>query len=322
METNWVAIASFLQPHDMLSLALTCKRFGNKHGTDTKKRSAADRGEDTRQRTESISLMEVAARTVLQTKWTDDEKNALPRRGDESWIGIYNEFLKLFRLPLQFDKLAGGGFRHISNSTHSVENTDKTRVSSIMGVGYHISAAICSNIMRAGKHSVSFNVNDGNPSMNYGITCGIMRPTTNDIRSLNSCHPLIDDLSRFSLKEYETLYRNNVDCCLFSTNMGFGVLRPRWKRWGKSELIVMDEEQRLQKKRQNENQSFSWEGQEQIRETSFKIGCVLDLNEGTLDVFKNGRRLGTMMSGLVGEYCWIVTRPTGGGAELSVSIGR
>jgi len=304
METNWVAIASFLSPHDMVSLALTCKRFGDKNGRD-KKRSAAREvcTREVRQKTEPISLMEVAARTVLFTKATEDERNALPKHLDESWIGIYNEFLKLFRYPLQFDKLAGGGFRHISTSTHSV-GEDKTRVSS-MGVGYRIiGAAICSNIMRAGKHSVSFQVNDGNPSMNYGITCGIMRPTTKDITStsLDCCHPLIHDLSRFSLKEYETLYRNNVDCCLYSTNMGFGVLRPRWKRWEESELIVMDEEQRLQKKRQNENQSFSWEGQEQTRETSFTIGCVLDLDEGTLDVFKNGRRLGTMMSGLVGEY--------------------
>ena len=30
-----VALASFLAPHDMLSLALTCKRFGAKHGTTT-----------------------------------------------------------------------------------------------------------------------------------------------------------------------------------------------------------------------------------------------------------------------------------------------
>ena len=37
-----VALASFLSPHDMLSLALSCKRFGDKNGTD-KKQSAASR---------------------------------------------------------------------------------------------------------------------------------------------------------------------------------------------------------------------------------------------------------------------------------------
>ena len=95
-----VALASFLSPHDMLSLALTCKRFGDKHSTG-KKRSA-DRGKSTsmknvKQKTENISLVEVAAHTVLHANWTDEEKSALPRRGDESWIGLYKEFLSVFR---------------------------------------------------------------------------------------------------------------------------------------------------------------------------------------------------------------------------------
>ena len=128
-----VALASFLSPHDMLSLVLTCKRFGAKHGTtSSRSRRMAAReanksrgsGREVRQRTESISLMEVAARTVLQTKWTDEDKNALPRRGDESWIGLYQQFLKLFRLPLQFDKLVGNGIQYKSN-------IDKTSVCSI-----------------------------------------------------------------------------------------------------------------------------------------------------------------------------------------------
>ena len=63
---------------------------------------------------------------------------------------------------------------------------------------------------------------------------------------------------------------------------------------------------------------FNWEGIEGTREASFKIGLELDLDEGTLDVYKNGRRLGTLMSGLVGEYCWVVSFI----AEFSVSIGR
>ena len=39
------------------------------------------------------------------------------------------------------------------------------------------------------------------------------------------------------------------------------------------------------------------------------LGLLLDLDEGTLSVYINGRRLGTMMSGLSGEYCWVVTMP-------------
>lgn len=74
-----------------------------------------------RQKTDAISLMEVAAHTVLQTKWTDEEKNALPRRDDESWIGLYQEFLSVFRLPLQFDKLAGRCIDYVGSNKKSVD---------------------------------------------------------------------------------------------------------------------------------------------------------------------------------------------------------
>ena len=85
--------------------------------------------------------------------------------------------------------------------------------------------------------------------------------------------------------------------------------------------MAMDEEQRLQNKRQNQCVSLNWEGKEETQETSFKIGMVLDLDEGTLDVYKNDQRLGTMRSGLVGEYCWVVSLKLFG-AQFSVSIGR
>ena len=37
-----VALASFLSPNDMLSLALTCRRFGDKHGMDKKESEARE----------------------------------------------------------------------------------------------------------------------------------------------------------------------------------------------------------------------------------------------------------------------------------------
>ena len=189
-----VALASFLSPRDMVSLALTCKRFGDKNGTATSRsRRLAAReanksrgsGREVRQRTESISLMEVAARTVLYAKWSEDEMNALPRRQDESWIGLYQEYLSVFRLPLKFDKLAGESMRYVGRS-------GKTKVCSLrmsLNESAVFSSAICSNIMRAGKHHVSFQVNDTNPTLSRGITLGIMRPTTKDITSLAKCSP-------------------------------------------------------------------------------------------------------------------------------------
>ena len=165
--------------------------------------------------------------------------------------------------------------------------------------------------MRAGKHYVSFQVNDDAPKQNLGVTLGIMRPTTKDITTVKGCHPGSDDLSMFSLKNYEMLHCNNIDCCLMNTYFGTGYIRKRWKEREEGELMDMDEEQRLQ----------DWEGMEPTDDRSFKIGMVLDLDEGTLDVVKNDRRLGTLKNGLSGEYCWVITKPSGS-VGLSVSIGR
>ncbi|EJK65630.1 hypothetical protein THAOC_13488, partial [Thalassiosira oceanica] len=51
-----------------------------------------------------------------------------------------------------------------------------------------------------------------------------------------------------------------------------------------------------------------WQGRE-LLEGSGTIGLLLDLDEGTLSVFKNNRRLGVMKGGglLSGEYCWFVS---------------
>jgi len=37
------------------------------------------------------------------------------------------------------------------------------------------------------------------------------------------------------------------------------------------------------------------------------IGMLLDLDKGTLSVYKNGRKLGVMKRGLAGPYCWVVS---------------
>ena len=84
----------------------------------------------------------------------------------------------------------------------------------------------------------------------------------------------------------------------------------------------MDEEQRVRAERRNEISAFNWEGMEQNDEPSFKIGFELDLDVGTLDVYKNDRRLGTLRSGLVGEYCWVVATSPGEYAPVDVTISR
>ena len=62
-----------------------------------------------------------------------------------------------------------------------------------------------------------------------------------------------------------------------------------------------------------------WQGHEGLEESG-TIGLLLDLNEGNLSVFKNGRRLGVMKDGLNGEYCWFVTARSA--CMISMSKGR
>ena len=56
----------------------------------------------------------------------------------------------------------------------------------------------------------------------------------------------------------------------------------------------------------NDNIASEWQGGEELT-GSGTIGLLLDLDEGTLTVFKNGRRLGVMKDGLGGKYVWFVT---------------
>ena len=58
----------------------------------------------------------------------------------------------------------------------------------------------------------------------------------------------------------------------------------------------------------NSYKIITWDGMEDaFFQDSDEIGMLLDLDAGTLSIYKNGRRLGTMLDGLSGEYCWTAT---------------
>ena len=51
---------------------------------------------------------------------------------------------------------------------------------------------------------------------------------------------------------------------------------------------------------------LAWDGMESIAgERDVAVGLLLDLDNGTLAAFKNGRRLGIMKDGLAGDFCWM-----------------
>ena len=48
-----------------------------------------------------------------------------------------------------------------------------------------------------------------------------------------------------------------------------------------------------------------WEGMEHLNTNgNVTVGLLLDLNSGTLSVFKDGRMLGVIKEALTGAYCW------------------
>jgi hypothetical protein len=53
--------------------------------------------------------------------------------------------------------------------------------------------------------------------------------------------------------------------------------------------------------------THDWEGMQRAREQGDRIGMLLDLDQGTMTVYKNDERLGVMATGLSGEYCWAVS---------------
>ena len=50
-----------------------------------------------------------------------------------------------------------------------------------------------------------------------------------------------------------------------------------------------------------------WEGRQGAWEEGDRIGLLLDLDAGSLAVYKNDERLGVMATDLSGEYSWAVT---------------
>ena len=115
---------------DLLNLALTCKRFGVSN----------NEGES--------SLIEESAHLLVQDIATDEQLAALPHYDGETSLADYH-YLQLLRSPLTFDQLVAG--------SEYVNDLDKSFVRHKRHTGFGSwSTAFSNNILRAGKHYVSF----------------------------------------------------------------------------------------------------------------------------------------------------------------------
>ena len=91
----------------------------------------------------------------------------------------------------------------------------------------------------------------------------------------------------------------------------FGVIRPGWDVEGGVSAFGVDGHghcfyQTLDGACWPGNRN--WEGKQRAREQGDRIGMLLDLDQGSMTVWKNGERLGVMVAeGLSGPLCWAVS---------------
>ncbi|EJK50836.1 hypothetical protein THAOC_30060 [Thalassiosira oceanica] len=229
-----------------------------------------------------LSLVEEVARQVVCSGRNDvDGARTLSPcvRGTTTWLSVLRES----EHPLKFDTLLGCGIEHINERKTSVRTGDIV-IDDIFTVGAEIVTAVASNyVMESGIHYAEFHIAAGDP-----FIC-IVRPMPNldQSRYANDnfsffAVSLCDDFLAERTVEWGT---GNVHVCGYYCKNG----QMSWTNWDGGEQFGVD-----------------WEGMEGC-ETGDTVGMLLNLDEGTLAVYSNNRRLGVMKDGLSGSYCWCTT---------------
>ena len=236
-----------------------------------------------------LSMVEEAARRIYEGA-SDEEKAMLPRHIGESWIELYHHLLML-RSRLTFDQLVGTFVEYRGGDKAAVQGR---RVNGRP----RFSQAICGNhIMRAGKHWATFKSSSRFQSFQF---VGIIRPLPGwEKRGSYRFNPALDDFNADLLQERTGRWEGDVHFCQLFVSTADGSCW--WSDWTGDRTKMSN-----------------WEGRGDYDSDCITLGILLDLDEGTLSVYQNGRRVGTLKDGLAGEYCWIA----GFFSEGDVSIQR
>ncbi|EJK75239.1 hypothetical protein THAOC_03044 [Thalassiosira oceanica] len=239
------------------------------------------------------SLANEAARQQFRESATEDERSRLPKYDDESDVGLLRA-LEQLRRPLCFHELAGNGFspqEHPASVTRTIFE------------GW--STAVSGHVMRGGRHFVEFEIKDDQSSF---IHLGVVRPVSltdgidlkadwkgdvNPVFASSSYNP--SAAGKLTSQRTAKWGDSIVHCCTYFCYSGLCL----WTDWD------------------TEDDYSDWQGYE-VLIGSGTIGLLLDLDEGTLSLFKNGRSLGEMNEGLGGEFCWFAAA----GAPCTISISR
>ena len=92
-------------------------------------------------------------------------------------------------------------------------------------------------------------------------------------------------------------------------DMSLGVIRPGWDVEGGVDAPAVDGHCFHNTYDGSRWPDYSdWEGKQATREQGDRIGMLLDLDQGSMSIWKNGERLGVMQAeGLTGPLCWAVS---------------
>ena len=238
--------------------------------------------------------MEGVAQTFINDA-TEEERNNLPQvelpiLGIQEWVGrhwgvIVNYKLILAqRATLRFDQFVG--------NVDQVEG-DKSKLISTHLFDIQYGFGTSNHIMRSGVHKVKFeyggvfNVDDG------GLMIGIMRPMDYYNKSL---YDSLDDISLADngiVAKYPHVWHNEDKINVV--------------QWYSDGDVVLRKGQHTKVDGFYSDEFYSTD----------RVGFILDMNNGTLALYKNGNCVGQVISGLDGEYVWYA-RSLGGRGEIRI----
>jgi len=173
--------------------------------------------------------------------------------------------------------------------------------------------AISNHVMKEGRHYCTIKVTDNKEAC---ITAGICRSMENfdpefafeherkRQKEIQRMFPMVGaDVDRFALcgETMSPIYNvstyaqwdSNCHACAYNAASG----KAMWVGWDSEKDDPNDQLKDIE--------ITEWEGMETLPPGSV-LGLLLDLDEGTLTVYKDNRRLGVMKDGLEGSFCWFV----------------
>ena len=227
------------------------------------------------------SLMEEVARQAVCSRATDAEMGCLPPY--VSGTATWLSILHRYEHLLEFDVLLGRYIEH--------RNVEKTKV---LGTGDHSVAVSSGCVMRSGMHYAEFQIY-GDPFI------GVVRPMPDldaGAYSERFTFFLRRSFPDFLTQRSADWGNGNVHVCEYYCGDG----DMRWNDWSGAD-----------------QEWEQWEGMEPCH-SGDTLGMLLNLDDETLTVYKNNRRLGLTKDGLSGAYCWYAN--VSGGNTVAINKAR